>query len=260
MGAVSCALPKTIAVLIALSAVSCSSHRAASQRLTVAAAANLTNIFAQLGPKFERETGIHPVFSFASTAQLMRQIENAAPFDVIAAADAEHVDELDRKGFLTPGTRAAYAIGVLALWIPPHSGAHVERIEDLASSDVKVIAIANPELAPYGEATVETLHHLGLWEKVKARIVYAENINMARQYGASKNADAVFTAYSLVMRDPGKVIQVDEKLHAAIVQELGVVARSPHQSEARRFTEYLLTGEGRQMLESFGYRLPAHRD
>src|SRR4051812_10026912 len=135
--------------VIALFVPAVLSAGATTRQVTVAAAANLMQVFQSLGPAFESATGIHPVFSFASTAQLAQQIENSAPYDVFAAADAEHVDELDRKGLLAPGSRAVYAIGVLALWIPPQSKAQVSHLEDLDSTAVRVIAAANPELAPY---------------------------------------------------------------------------------------------------------------
>ena len=224
--------------------------------VTVAAAANLTQVLTTAGPKFESEAGIHPVFSFASTAQLTQQIENGGPFDVFLAADASHVEDLDHKHLLVSGSRAVYAVGVLALWIPPKSSGAVNDIEDLASDEVKTIAIAKPELAPYGEAAVETLKTAGLWDKVQPKIVYAENIAMARQYGDSGNADAVFTAYSLVLRDAGKVIQVDSKMHKPIDQALGIVAASMHQAEARKFADFLLKGSGRDVLREFGYRIP----
>jgi molybdate transport system substrate-binding protein len=232
----------------------CRSGAPARSEITIAAAANLTAVFQRLGPQFEGETGIHPIFSFASTAQLAHQIENSAPFDVFAAADAEHVDELDRKGFLVPGSRAVYATGILALWIPPNSNAAVTRIEELTSPSVRVIAVANPELAPYGQATIETLQHAGILASVKSKIVYAENISMAKQYGTSNNADAVFTAYSLVLHETGRVIEVDEKLHQPIVQELGIVAKSRRRDAARKFVQFLVTGTGRSILLNSGYR------
>lgn len=222
--------------------------------LLVAAAANLTDVFQLIGPRFEAQTGIHPIFSFASTGPLTQQIENGAPFDVFAAADAKHVDELESKKLLLPGSKAVYARGVLALWIPPRSAALVQRIDDLASPGIHVIAVANPELAPYGESTVQTLQKLGLWDQVKSRIVYAENINIARQYGTSKNADAVFTAWSLVLHEAGKVIPVDDSLHAPIEQELGIPAATKHADAARKFAAFLAEGEGKQVLLSHGYR------
>jgi molybdate transport system substrate-binding protein len=227
--------------------------------LTVAAAANLTDVFQRIGPRFEADTGIHLIFSFASTAQLARQIENAAPFDVFAAADSEHVAELEQKGLLAAGSRAVYARGVLALWIPAGSKAAVQRVQDLTLPGVRVIAVAKPELAPYGQASVDTLQKLGIWEQVKPKVVYAENISMAKQYGQSKNADAVFTAYSLVLREAGKIIQVDEALHKPIDQELGIVAKSNRQDASRKFVAFLMTGAGKTILASYGYQSPAPR-
>src|SRR5579872_5508961 len=109
--------------------------------VTIAAAANLTDVFQVIGSRFQAATGIHPVFSFASTAQLTQQIENSAPFDVFTAADATHVQELDRKRLLLPGSRAVYARGILALWIPPGAKAAINRIEDLDNPAVRFIAI-----------------------------------------------------------------------------------------------------------------------
>ena len=171
----------TMKCLITLCLVAALPAGAAQNEVIVAAAANLTDVFQALGPTFEAATGIHPVFSFGATAQLAQQIENAAPYDVFAAADEEHVEQLDRKGLLVPHSRAVYAIGILALWIPPQSKANVSRVEDLNSAGIRVIAAAKPELAPYGQATVETLQGAGIWEQVKARIVYGNSISMAKQ-------------------------------------------------------------------------------
>ncbi len=246
-------------IIVAFCAAPCqrSAHAADAPKreLTVAAAANLTEVAQALGSEFEAQTKIHPVFSIGSTAQLTSQIENSAPFDVFLAADAEHVDKLDHEGLLAPGSNAAYAIGVLALWIPPSSKAHVNTVGDLKAKDVSVIAVANPKLAPYGAAAVETLQRAGIWDQVKAKIVYAENISMAKQYGASKNADAVFTAYSLVLKENGHVIQIDESLHQPIVQKLGVVARSQHLELAQAFTRFVLKGDGRAVLARYGYKI-----
>ena len=241
-----------LALLVAATSL-VSGQDTAKPRLTIAAAANLTDVAQLLGTRFEAATGIHPVFSFGSTAQLTQQIENGAPFDVFLAADAEHVQELERKGLLAAGSRAAYANGVLALWAPS-AGVPVNRIEDLTSPQVRVIAVAKPELAPYGAASMEALRAAGILDRVNAKIVYSDNISMAKQYGASGNADAVFTAYSLVMKETGKVIRIDGKLHRPITQELGVIAASAHKADAAKFTDFVLHGNGRAILTESGYQ------
>jgi molybdate transport system substrate-binding protein len=243
-------------IIVAFCAALCQSiGLAADREITIAAAANLTEVAQTLGSEFEKQTKIHPVFSFGSTAQLTSQIENGAPFDLFLAADAEHPDKLESEHLLAPGSEAVYAVGVLALWIPPGSQARVSKVEDLAASDVHTIAVANPKLAPYGAATVETLQKAGIWDQVKDKIVYAENINMARQYGTSKNADAVFTAYSLVLKEAGKVIQVEASMHQPIVQKMGVLARTPHREDADSFANFLLHGGGRAILTRYGYQV-----
>ncbi|MEQ1947147.1 MAG: molybdate ABC transporter substrate-binding protein [Bryobacteraceae bacterium] len=231
----------------------------AKEEVLIAAASNLTAAFQAMGPKFEAETGIHPVFNFGSTAQLARQIQNGAPMDVFAAADEEHVRELEAAHLLVPGSVAEYAQGALALWVPPGTAAApvLRRLEDLTQPQVRVIAVANPKLAPYGAAAIEALKQAKVWDQLKARVVYGENINMVRQYGASGNADAVFTAYPLVMQERGTVIRVDARLYTPIRQALGIIAGSKNASSARRFVEYLLRGGGRDVLKNFGYSTPA---
>jgi len=239
--------------VFAVAALLC--HGGSRPEVTIAAAANLGDVFQTIGAQFEQTTGIHPVFSFGSTAQLTQQIEHSAPFDLFAAADASHVEQLEREGRLEHGSKAVYATGILALWLPASSHMQSGRIEDLISPDVRVIAIARPELAPYGAATVETLQKLGIWEKVRTKIVYGDSISMAKQYGASGNADAVFTAYSLVLKESGRVIPIDENLHKPISQALGIIAGSPHEPAAARFAEFLLKGKGRETLSTHGYRV-----
>jgi len=242
-----------VAALATVALISCRPEPRA-RSITVGAAANLTDVMHQIGPAFEKQSGIRAVFSFASTAQLEQQIENSAPFDVFAAADSEHVAALERKELLYAGSRAVYARGVLALWIPDPARVPVNRIQDLTAGAVRVIAIAKPELAPYGQASVDSLRRLGLWEQLQSKVVYAENISMAKQYGTSKNADAVFTAYSLVLHEAGKTLTVDESLHQPINQELGIVAKSHRQEAARKFVDFLLQGDGKQILASYGYK------
>jgi molybdate transport system substrate-binding protein len=232
-----------------------SEKNAAPTTIVVAAAANLTNVSPTLGREFESQTGIHATFSFASTAQLTSQIENGAPFDVFLAADAAHVDELDKKHLLVPGSSAIYAQGILALWAPAGSGA-IKSLEDLAGLDVRVIALAKPELAPYGEAAREALQKAGIWDRVESKIVYADNVNGAKQYGASRNADAVLLPYSLVLKEAGTVIQIPDSQHQPIVQKLGIPASSAHVSDARKFADFALHGKGQEIFLSNGYRAP----
>jgi molybdate transport system substrate-binding protein len=234
---------------------SCGAPGPTDAKLTVAAAANLTDVFGEVGRGFQARTGVQVIFSYGSTAQLATQIDKGAPFDLFAAADTEHVDSLVATQKLTKDSRAIYALGQLALWTP-EGGPAVHELKDLAGKDVRFIAIAQPELAPYGQAAVEVLKGAGLWDAVQPKLVYGTSISMAKQFAASGSANAAFTAYSLVLHEKGTILKIDSRLHKPIEQAMGIVAASTHIEEAKQFRSFLLGAEGRTILSNSGYLLP----
>jgi molybdate transport system substrate-binding protein len=224
---------------------------AQAAELHVAAAANLSTVLPELSTAFERQTKIHIVPTLGATAQLTQQIENGAPFDVFLSADVEHVDQLIKNGFVFSNSRAIYALGQLVVWSPRRPDLH--SLEDLAKSDVRVIAVAKPELAPYGVAAVETLKNSNLWEKLEKKIVYAPSIAIAKQFADTGNAEAAFTALALTVGQTGNSFTVSEKLHKPINQALGIVKNSKEEKNARAFTAFLAGPEARDILKRFGY-------
>jgi molybdate transport system substrate-binding protein len=222
--------------------------------IIVAAAANLTDAFEELGRDFTSQTGIRVVLSFGSTADLAKQIENGAPFDVFAAADTAHVEALERQGLLTPGTRRLYARGNLIVWVPSGSVLQISRIEDLTRKEFERVAIAKPDIAPYGAAAVETLRALKIWEQVEPRVVYGMNVSQVRQFVSSGNAEAGFLPRALIKPGDGHYLEVSEDLHRPIDQALGVVKASLNQDAARRFTEFVLGEQGQNLLAKYGYK------
>lgn len=256
-----CQFKKIVAAFALLISVSCQPQTSetapdGSPQLIVAAAANLTDAFEEIGQRFTSTTGTRVVFSFGATADLARQIENGAPFDVFAAADTAHVDRLEHQGLLTPGTRALYARGRLVMWLPPGNTRKVERIEDVVSPEFERIAIAKPDIAPYGRATVESLRALGIWEQIERRVVYGQNVTQAKQFAATGNAEVAFMPLALVKPGEGHYLEVDERLHQPIEQALGVIKASPNQDVAQQFVDYLLSGEGQELLSKKGYLKP----
>ena len=228
----------------------------AAGKLTVAAAANLMDVLAEVGPAFKAQKGIEVVFSYGATAELTQQIDNGAPFDVFAAADTEHIDFLVARQKLTADSQAIYAKGQLALWIPGGEATGIQELQDLAAPKIHFIAVAQPKLAPYGQAAVEALTKAHLWEPLQRKIVYANSISMAKQLAATGNADAAFTAYSLVLRDKGAVLKVDPTLYDPIEQALAIVASTSRMEEAKQFRSFLLGPEARAIFAKSGYLLP----
>jgi len=231
-------------------------QRGETDEIIVAAASNLTDAFEEMGARFRSRERVRVTFSFGSSADLARQIENGAPFDVFASADTGHVDALAGRGLLTEGSRAVYARGRLVLWLPPGGRARVERIEDLAGPGVSKIAVARPEAAPYGRAAVEALKALNLWTEVEPKVVYGQNVAQAKQFASTGNVDAAFLPRALVKRGEGTFVEVDARLHQPINQAAGVVRASRRQEAARKFLEFVLSAEGQALLKDYGYEPP----
>lgn len=227
-----------------------------ASEINVAAASNLTDAFNELGKEFTARTGIRVVNSFGATADLAKQIEQGAPFDVFAAADVEHVEALNSKALILSGTSAIYARGRLVLWIPPNSRASINRIEDIKQSGVERIAVAKPDVAPYGRATVEALKQLNIWQEVEPRVIYGQNVSQVKQYAATGNADVAFIPLALVKQGEGEIIEVEANLHQPIDQMIGIVRSTSKEEAARRFVAYVLSAEGQALLERYGYRKP----
>ena len=122
-----------------------------------------------------------------------------------------------------------------------------------AGAGVSKVALAKPELAPYGAAAVEALRALNLWERVEPKVVYAQSVAQAKQFAATGNAEAAFLPRSLLKPDEGAGVLIDGGLHKPIDQALGVVRASRKQASARRFAEFVLGDEGQAILERYGY-------
>lgn len=230
--------------------------RSYDRQIVVAAAANVTEVFNQIGPKFTDKTGIKVVFSFGSTGDLARQIENGGPFDVFVSADTAHVDSLEKAGLTTPGTRAVYARGRLVVWIPSGSRLSLTRVEDIAAQQFERIAIAKPDVAPYGQAAVESLKQLGIWDRIQSRVVYGQSVAQTKQFVATGNAEVAFIPLALIKPGEGTYVEVDESLHQPINQALAVIRSSTKQEPAREFTEYLLSPEIQTIFSNNGYHTP----
>jgi molybdate transport system substrate-binding protein len=224
--------------------------------LTVSAASDLTPAFQELGKQFEQQDGTKVTFNFGSTGQLAQQIEQGAPVDLFAAANVSFIEGLEKKSLIIPGTQALYAQGRITLWTRSDSPIKLERVEDLARTEFKKVAIANPEHAPYGAAAREALETAGVWETVAPKLVYGENISQTLQYAESGNVDAAIVALSLSTQSGGRWVLIPAEMHKPLNQALGIIKGAKHEPEARRFAAYVNSAEGREVMRKYGFVLP----
>lgn len=220
--------------------------------LVVAAAADLRAAFDASRATLEEASGADITFVFGSSGQLQRQVAAGAEYDVFLSADIAYVESLAADGAVDPGTVAVYAVGRLALaWrrdLPP-----LEGIGDLLRGDIDRIAIANPDHAPYGRAAREALIAAGIWEDVRPRLAFGENVQQTTDYVESGDVDAALVAYALVIDTRTPHFLVEASLHEPIRQGAAIVTRSRSPEAARRFIDFLLGAQGQQLLRSYGF-------
>jgi molybdate transport system permease protein len=195
---------------------------ARSGEVSVAVASNFATAMSDLAAPFERETGHRLLLSYGASGKLYAQIRNGAPFQVFLSADDEKPIQLEKDGAAVPGSRFTYAIGTLVLW-SPQPGYVDDEGAVLASGRFRRLALANPRLAPYGEAAMEVLRQRRLAERLQPNFVMGENIAQTHQFVASGNAELAFLALSQVWRDGrlsgGSAWIVPQSLHAPIRQD-----------------------------------------
>jgi len=240
--------------LISLSA--CNRPRSATSEITVAAAADLIPALEQMGGEFERAHGTKVTFSFGSTGLLSRQIENGAPMDLFMSASAEYINQLESKGLILTDTKAVYARGRITLWTPRDSRLRIEKVADLIRPEIKRIAIANPDHAPYGIAAREALQNAGVWESVKSKLVYAENIRQTLQFAQTGNVEVAIVALSLSQGSDGHWVLIPEELHHPLDQVLAVIKGTKNEKGAREFAEFAQGQRGREILRQYGFSFP----
>ena len=237
---------------------------AQQQEIRVAAAADLNFAMTDLAAQYKKQSGAAVSVTYGSSGNFFSQIQNGAPFDLLFSADIEYPRKLEAAGLTKPGTLYEYAVGRIAIWLPPDANLNVnkEQWKSLLDTSVHKIAIANPEHAPYGRAAVAALKNAGIYEQVQAKLVYGENISQASQFVQSGNAQAGIIALSLALSPPmrsGKCWQIPPSMHPPIEQAAVMLKAAKNKEAARAFLEFVKNETGRQILAKYGFTVPSSK-
>lgn len=235
---------------------------AAVRTLHVAAASDLQPALETLLRAFrEQHPDLQVVVAYGSSGSLAAQLEQDAPFDLFLAADRGYPQRVIAAGKAAAEDEFVYAIGHVVLWSPTGSNCDVARgLEALRDPAVRKIAIADPQVAPYGRAAVAVLEHYGLLEEVEARLVRGENVSQAAQFAASGAADAALISLSQA-RGPkldgrGAFWQVPSEAHPVLEQGGVILSRAADRAAAEALRAFLLGPVGGELLVRFGFDLP----
>jgi molybdate transport system substrate-binding protein len=228
----------------------------------VAAAADLKFALDEVAARLaRRQPSIRVETTYGSSGSMHAQLRQRAPYDAYLAADVEYPRDLVSRGIGSDRDLFTYAIGRIVVWVPHSSPLAIEREGLGALAGAARIAIANPRHAPYGKAAEAALRHAGIWNAVRGRMVLGENVAQAAQFVQSGAADAGIVAKSLAvapaMRGAGRFREIPEDAYPRLTQGGLILPWAVSREAAVRFRDYLLSDEGRQLLASYGFGLPA---
>jgi molybdate transport system substrate-binding protein len=251
-----------VSFLLVLYLATAAAKPAAQGPPIIAAAANLNFALTEIAEQFARDRGTRVEVVFGASGTLTRQIQDGAPFEMFLAADEEFPNQLAAKG-LTRDAGVVYAIGRLVIFAPTGSPLMVdERLDGLArlvkEGGVTRLAMANPEVAPYGKAAEAVLRKRGLWEAVRPRIVFGDTIAQAAQFATTGNAVGGLIAYSLVVApafaDRGRYAVIPDNDHPPLRQRMVLLKAAG--AVAAQFYAYVQGDAARATLRKHGYGVP----
>ncbi|HKW57615.1 MAG TPA: molybdate ABC transporter substrate-binding protein [Candidatus Acidoferrum sp.] len=236
--------------------------RPQTKEVRIAAAADLKFAMQDLATVFEKQTGITVAVTYGSSGNFFSQLQSGAPFDVFFSADTEYAERLDAAGLGEPGTLSVYAIGRLAVWMPATAGTDLAHRgwNALLDAGVQRVSVANPKHAPYGMAAVAALRRAGIYDRVKAKLIFGEDVSQAAQFVESGNAQAGIIAMSFAVSPAmraGEVWEIPANGYPPIKQAAIVMKGSPNRRAARMFLEFVREPRAAEILAKDGFALPS---
>jgi molybdate transport system substrate-binding protein len=228
----------------------------------VAAAADLQFALAEVAEAFRKETEREVTLTFGSSGNFFRQIQQNGPFQMFFSADEQFVFDLAAKG-LTVDDGTLYAVGRIVI-IAPHGsplktdGSLADLKAALADGRVKKFAIANPAHAPYGRRAEEALRHLGLWDAIKDRLVFGENVSQATQFATSGATQGGIIAHSLALSPDvsklGTYARIPDDWHEPLRQRMVLIKGAGE--TAQQFYAFMQGPSARAIMRRYGFGLP----
>ena len=248
------------ALVLALMIVVGAAAVSQAQEVLLSVAISLKDAVEELGGQFQRtHPGVTLQYNFGASGDLQKQIEAGAPVDAFISAGQRQVDELEKRGLLRPGSRRVFARNVLTLVVPSDSRLDLKQPADLLRPQVQRVVIGNPKTVPAGQYAEESLRTLGLWDALRPKLVYAENVRQALEYVARGEVDAgfVYSTDAVTRANQVKVVgQPPQESYTPVTYPGAIVAASRQPALAQAFLDLLLSPAGQQVLARYGFQKP----
>jgi len=233
---------------------------ASADELTVSAAISLKNAFEEIGRIYENQNkGVKVLFNFGASGDLARQIEAGAPVDIFASAALKDLEDLDRQGLIRLNSKVNFAGNTLVLVTPKNLSIEVKTFQDLKKGQIKRIAIGNPQTVPAGRYAQEVLNSFDLWKELKEKLILAENVRQVLDYVVRGEVDAGLvysTDAQTRIKDIKIIANAPEGSHQPILYPIGIIQGTKKENLAREFVTLILSKEGKEILQRYGFDIP----
>jgi molybdate transport system substrate-binding protein len=230
-----------------------------AERLTVFAAASLTDVLAEIGAAYRERHDVELRFSFAASSTLARQIEAGAPADLAALASPAWAAYLAERGLILPETGISPAGNRLVMIVPAASAATLSSPPTAAEVAAILgprgrLAIGDPAHVPAGIYAREALESLHLWPAVASRLAPADNARSTLALVARGEAPlgVVYATDAAISPEVRVAAALPAESHAPIRYPFAATADG-NQTAARAFLDFVSGPEARAVFARFGF-------
>ena len=245
----------TIGILLTIGG--CQLVKTHSNTLTVSAAISLTDALENIKSLYRQSyPNITITYNFGASGSLQQQIEQGAPADIFISAASKQMDALQQKSLLITETRTNLLANTLVL-ITPKNNSIILSFQNLINPKVNKIAIGEPKSVPAGQYSQELLTNLKIFDKIKPKIVYSNNVRQVLTYVETGNVDAgiVYITDAKQSKRVQVVATAAANLHSPIVYPVAVLKRSKDPAIARKFVQFLSSDRARAVFEKYGFKM-----
>jgi molybdate transport system substrate-binding protein len=231
---------------------------AQSNNILVSAAASLKDALEEIKPVYQQsKSNVNITYNFGASGALQQQIEQGAPADIFISAGKKQVDALEQKGLLLAGTRTNLANNRLVL-VVAQDVVGVTSFYDLTDAKIKKIAIGEPRSVPAGQYGEQVLKKLQLYDRLKPKLVFANNVRQVLAAVETGNAEAglVYATDAKISNKVKVVVAADDKFHSPIVYPIAVVKSSKNPTAAKEFVQFLSGPQAKDILKKYGFIVP----
>mgnify|MGYP006080805821 FL=1 len=228
-----------------------------AENIYIGVASNFFGPIEIIKEDFENKTSHDIIITSGSSGSLYSQIINGAPLDIFLSGDQKLPKMLENNSKGIAGTRFTYATGQLQLWSNNKNLLHKKFPGVLNSTVIKYIGIGNPKFVPYGFAAKEVLQKLGMFAKLKPKLILGKNINQVFVMGYFGNLDLAFVAKSDVIiknnEQKGQTWDIPQELYSSIKQDAIMLISGQKKNGVKDFLDFITSDYIKNKIRNLGY-------